>query len=334
MKHRDNNDYEEQQRQKAQDLIELEKKITEKKTTLNSITNSISNHSKELEQLEKDYDTLNYYYDDITNQVNILKGQQIEIENNIQQTQNIAKQSAENIYNIAYEKMANCLESEAEKLSQNFSLSKKEYESEYLDLLQSYVKDFSKNIQALKTQEQALKESLSQEKAKADSARLANEREEEKRQANNKYKITLKESDLKEIQLLEEIVPHMRNARPIRKIIWESYFRQPTNDLITRVIGPGTHTGIYKITNLLNGKTYIGQSADISERFKQHIKCGLGIDAPNNKLYTAMQHDKVYNFTFELLEECSRVQLNELETYWIDYYKSQDYGYNMTKGGS
>jgi len=47
-----------------------------------------------------------------------------------------------------------------------------------------------------------------------------------------------------------------------------------------------------------------------------------------------MQADGVENFSFEVLEECERSKLNEEEIYWINYYKSQEYGYNMTKGGS
>lgn len=48
-------------------------------------------------------------------------------------------------------------------------------------------------------------------------------------------------------------------------------------------------TGIYKITNLLTGDCYIGQAIDINKRWKEHCKCGLGIDTPlGNKLYKAM----------------------------------------------
>ena len=47
-----------------------------------------------------------------------------------------------------------------------------------------------------------------------------------------------------------------------------------------------------------------------------------------------MLADGVENFSFEVLQECDRASLNAQETYWIDFYKSQDYGYNMTKGGS
>ena len=78
---------------------------------------------------------------------------------------------------------------------------------------------------------------------------------------------------------------------------------------------------------------YIGQSVNIQDRFKQHVKCGLGIDASaTNKLYKAMQQDGVWNFSFELMEECSRTELNEKEKFWIQMYQSDIYGYNSTSG--
>ena len=73
---------------------------------------------------------------------------------------------------------------------------------------------------------------------------------------------------------------------------------------------------------------------DLSARWKDHIKAGLGIDTPSNILYKAMTADGVENFSFEVLEECDRSELNNRETYWIDFYNTTIFGYNMTKGGS
>jgi hypothetical protein len=71
----------------------------------------------------------------------------------------------------------------------------------------------------------------------------------------------------------------------------------------------------------------------VSKRWKDHCKCGLGIDAPStNALYNAMQKDGVWNFSFELLETCPREQLNEKEAFWISMYQSNKFGYNSTKG--
>jgi hypothetical protein len=58
--------------------------------------------------------------------------------------------------------------------------------------------------------------------------------------------------------MLREITPYLRDQEPLNKVIWKVYYEKPTSDLIGRVIGSGTHTGIYKITNLHNGKCYVG----------------------------------------------------------------------------
>lgn len=71
----------------------------------------------------------------------------------------------------------------------------------------------------------------------------------------------------------------------------------------------------------------------MSDRIKEHVKCGLGIDTPaGNKLYDAMQKDGVYNFAFELLEECPRTSLNEKEKEYIEIYDSYNLGYNSNRG--
>ena len=116
-------------------------------------------------------------------------------------------------------------------------------------------------------------------------------------------------------------------------LIWSTYFQKDMTALCNRVLGLTTVTGIYKITNQQSGKCYIGQSVDISKRWKEHAKCGLGIDTPaGNKLYKEMQEVGIWNFSWELLEACSRADLNEKERFYIDLYKSKDYGYNTVKG--
>ena len=45
-----------------------------------------------------------------------------------------------------------------------------------------------------------------------------------------------------------------------------------------------------------------------------------------------MQKDGLYNFTFEILEEVPRSDLNDREAYWIGFYKTKEFGLNGTKG--
>lgn len=93
-------------------------------------------------------------------------------------------------------------------------------------------------------------------------------------------------------------------------------------------------TGIYKITNEINGKAYIGQSICIEERFKQHKREAFYKNKRSNKiLYQAFRKYGLENFSFEILEECTKEELDNREIYWIKYYNTFNDGYNLTMGG-
>ena len=158
-------------------------------------------------------------------------------------------------------------------------------------------------------------------------------REREKKEKINFYKLKLSDSDSIDIKELFELRKRFRNPSALSKLVWSEYFLKQTSELCNRVLGTNTKCGIYKITNLISNQAYIGQSVDIASRFKQHIKCGLGIDTPaSNKLYKSMIEDGVWNFSFELLEECPKDKLNERESFWIDLYQTNKVGLNSTKG--
>jgi hypothetical protein len=158
----------------------------------------------------------------------------------------------------------------------------------------------------------------------------AAKRAEEIRQEANYYKIQLSETDQEEIRMLKNIVPYLRDKEPLNKVIWKMYYEKPATDMIGRVVGSGVKTGIYKITNLTNQMCYVGQAVNIADRWKQHIKRGLGAETPTrNKLYPAMITFGVENFSFEVIEECSRDQLDEREDYWQEYFKAKEFGYSI-----
>lgn len=88
--------------------------------------------------------------------------------------------------------------------------------------------------------------------------------------------------------------------------------------------------GIYKITNKLNNKAYIGQSNNIERRFKEHQTKGASSRIP---LDIAIQKYGKDNFLYEVLEECEIEQLNEKEKYWITTLETHLNGYNCNTGG-
>lgn len=94
---------------------------------------------------------------------------------------------------------------------------------------------------------------------------------------------------------------------------------------------------IYKITNLLNGKSYIGQSINIEKRWYEHkykSQCRTDISF-NSILHIAFRKYGIDNFSFEILEELKTVEeLDQREQYYIKFYNTiTPNGYNILEGG-
>ena len=91
---------------------------------------------------------------------------------------------------------------------------------------------------------------------------------------------------------------------------------------------------IYKITNDVNDKVYIGKTlSSIEKRFHEHKKDSVRVNAENRPLYRAMSKYGCDHFQIELIEEAPLEILSQREEYWISFYQSYKNGYNATKGG-
>jgi group I intron endonuclease len=95
-------------------------------------------------------------------------------------------------------------------------------------------------------------------------------------------------------------------------------------------------SGVYVITNNVNGKKYIGQSVDVLGRLQRHKTNLIRGTHRNTHLQNAYIKHGGKNFSFSVACKCSRSDLDSVEQRLISQYKTTDrnYGYNVDSGGN
>ena len=225
------------------------------------------------------------------------------------------------------------LEEDLQKEKKLAQLSIEKANAEVSSEIQAIHQDLNNIRESAAQEKQEIQNDINKIKASLSAGVEARLREQQKKDKINFYKLSINDADLADVKMLENLKASFHKPVVLSKLIWTQYFQKQMTELCDRVLGKKTICGIYKITNLNSEQCYIGQSVDVSKRWKDHCKCGLGIEASaTNKLYNNMQKNGVWNFSFELLEECPRELLNQKEAFWIDTYSSNIYGLNTMKG--
>lgn len=270
------------------------------------------------------------YILDLQNQS--LKEKEQEIEKSIKikiQELNDISHSIENDFENKKALSNKAFESYCDTLDNSYKEKEREYQ-EHLSLLGVSYEEHQLDL-LRKTDK--IREELDSIKATRTAAIQAQIKEKEIKEKREFYMLCPKTADIDDIRRLERIKPDLHNPRILSMLIWSTFFQKPMTTLCNNVLGTSTVTGIYKITNQENDMCYIGQAVDVATRWKNHAKCGLDIDTPaGNKLYKAMKEEGIWNFSWELLEECPRNELDAKEKFYIELYQSKDFGYNTTKG--
>ena len=228
--------------------------------------------------------------------------------------------------NIALEQ-ANCDKELEEK--------KKINEEKYKEHLEALQKCINKVIDSYTVQELILKESIQTYEDHIAAFIEAQKRALEEENNLEYYKLSLSDNELEDVNKLLNLSLTLNHPDILKKLIYKTFFEKKMNELLSRVIGADSEvSGVYKITHIDSKKAYIGQAVNLKERWRKHLKCGLGIDTPaTNIFYQAMMKYKPWNFTWEVLELCPKNKLNEIEKYYIDFYQTKTWGWN-SKGGN
>lgn len=157
---------------------------------------------------------------------------------------------------------------------------------------------------------------------------------EKDRQEKLFYTIQLPDEFKDDIEfLLTTVAAKVQHPDIISKLVWAEYVKPNLDDTFKRIeIKP--EPGIYKLTSLNTGKAYIGKSTDVKKRISDHFKSAIGIrNIADQAIHHAILKEGFWNWTIEVITYCDKDKLNELEKYYIEFFKTQEFGYNKNSGG-
>ena len=225
---------------------------------------------------------------------------------------------------------------EVEKLNNNLATEFAEKRQLTLSAFNEYSDQLAADLAKAREELLAVIEELEEYKKKqaAYNAEILRRRELDEKQ--DFYRIVLEEQDKEDIHYLISILNNIKNKQLLYKLIWSEYLQKPFNEMLKRVLeGKDIKCVIYKITNLKTGEIYIGKTkAEASKRWTEHIKTSLNIGTiARSKIHTKL-FEHWDEFSFEILEKVSNESLlSSREKYYISFYQSNIYGYNMNGGG-
>ena len=148
------------------------------------------------------------------------------------------------------------------------------------------------------------------------------------------YRVQFDAETLGDIEILNSVRPRLQKFELFNKFLYSNYISKPTKEMVKRVLAGRNPSGIYKVTNIDTKEIYIGKSVTVATRFENHIKSAYGLEGvADSQFQRALKKYGVDHFTWELLEEVPKDKLGEKEKYWIQFYGTKEYGYNMKEGG-
>ena len=148
------------------------------------------------------------------------------------------------------------------------------------------------------------------------------------------YTIQLPEEYQEDIEfLLTTVAAKVQHPDIISKLVWAEYVKPYLDDTIKRV-DIKDEAGIYKITNINSGMAYIGKSTNVKKRIQDHFKSSVGITSiADQRVHHEILKTGFWNWTIEVVTYADKDKLNELEKYYIEFFKTQEFGYNKNSGG-
>lgn len=324
--------YQEEINIEQEELVKTQKQVEEVKTQFAAESSKLQNVQEQLSESRREHADLQ---------------KEIQLEENKVE---YARKNNEKLIAAQKESSLSQMRADMEKENSQLQIAyqkkadelKHKYEEEEIQHLQS-LKSLEKILQesADKTKEQLNKE-IEEIKAELEDYRqrraTINEqirKEEELKNEQEFHRIKISSVDKQDIQYLLSIEENINNKELLHKLIWSEYIQRPFNQMLKNVLGGRAPKNvIYCIENVNAQKKYIGKTAgEVNKRWTEHIKSSLNIGQISHQEV----HDALFKhwdeFAFYVLEEVQEEKLSEREKYYINFFQSDKYGYNIKKGG-
>ena len=209
---------------------------------------------------------------------------------------------------------------------------RKTLEEKYKKLEEDAQQEFRTKQKSYSDELSYLRKELEDFRSRREAVNEAIRRERELSEKEDFYKIQLTQNDIEDIKLLDSMKDRLCHKEVLPKVIWESIVRRPVSEMIKRVVGQKVG-GIYKITYIPTGESYIGRTVNFKDRWQAHIQTALGMEkVASSTLHTHMARNGIWNYNFEILEEVPKDKQSEREKFYIDLYGTQKQ-LNMKAGG-
>lgn len=199
---------------------------------------------------------------------------------------------------------------------------------------EGWIRERLEEKEKLQKQMELLKEEIADYERKREVINKQILMERELKEKADFYKINVSDYDIQDLKLISQIEQNFHNKEVLNRAVFDTFIKKPMNEMIKRVLEGRTPSGIYMITNTLTNEIYIGRAVSVDKRWQEHCKSCFNIGTiAHSTLHTRMAKEGIWNFSFQLLEEVPKENLSEREKYWINFYKTKEYGMNERQGG-
>lgn len=221
------------------------------------------------------------------------------------------------------------------QLKEDYQKKLNELNSLYYSKEQTLKQDYEKHRLLLESDILSIQEKLDDFRARQEAINEAIRKEEELQNEVDMHRILLTNNNKEDISYLISIEQNIHNKELLYKLIWSEYIQKSFNQMIKNIFGSRNPKNvIYCIENINTHKKYIGKtSAEVTKRWTDHLKNSLNIGGIKRQPI----HDALFGhwdeFTFRVIEEVKDEKLSEKEKYYIGFFQTDKYGYNVKSGG-